>query len=297
MKVRVLGSAAGGGFPQWNCGCRNCHGLRTGELRAKGRSQESVALSGEGERWFVINASPDLCAQIERFPGLWPRQPRHTPIEGIILTNGDLDHVLGLFSLRESQPLTLYATAPVRRGIQANTIYRTLERFQGQVTWVDLHLGQEVLLPGGLRMIAVASPGKRPIHLENTGEKSPEDNIGLVVRDQGSTLAYFPAAASADQAVRRALAEADTVFFDGTFWSSDELVTAGLVDKRAEEMAHWPVGGAGGSLDFLRQLPARRKILIHLNNTNPLLDEASEAYATVTAAGVELAFDGLELES
>src|SRR2546430_434559 len=173
MLIRVLGSAAGGGFPQWNCGCDNCRGARDGSVRAAVRTQESVALSADGEHWFLLNASPEIRQQIESFPGLWPRRPRHSPIAGILLNNGDLDHCLGLLSLRESHPLVVYATESVRAGFcEGNVLYRTLQRFPDQVRWRTLRAGVEETLdlPGGgdsgLRVTAVPVPGKRPLHLE-----------------------------------------------------------------------------------------------------------------------------------
>jgi pyrroloquinoline quinone biosynthesis protein B len=301
MKVRVLGSAAGGGFPQWNCGCDNCAAARRGEPGVGARTQESVAVSGDGDSWFLINVSPEVRAQIEAFPGLWPRARRHSPIAGILLTNGDLDHCLGLLSLRESHPLVVYATEAVRAGfVEGNVLYRTLQRFAGQVEWRALPVGQEVALgdaASGLRVTAVAAPGKLPLHLEQLRAPSVEDNVGLVVRDarSGGRLAYFSGVAGPSADVERAAAGAGALFFDGTFWQSDELIAAGLGTRRAEEMAHWPVGGEGGSLSFLARAQARRRILIHVNNTNPVLRVGSEARRAVEAAGVEVATDGLEL--
>ena len=297
MQLRVLGSAAGGGFPQWNCGCANCAGLRAGTLRARARSQESLALSADGEHWFLLNASPEIRAQLESFPQLWPRSKRHSPVSGVLLTNGDLDHCLGLLSLRESHPIAVFSTAAVRRGFaEGNALYRTLERFPEQVRWHELALGREHALSDGLSVTALAVPGKLPIHLERTRAPSPEDNVALRVREleSGRTLAYLPAVAGEAAAVSAAVQGADCVFFDGTFWSGDELVAAGLGSKRAEDMAHWPVGGAQGSLGFLSKLACRR-VLIHLNNTNPLLREDGPEAAAARAAGVEIAFDGMEL--
>jgi pyrroloquinoline quinone biosynthesis protein B len=304
VRFRVLGSAAGGGFPQWNCGCENCRGLRDGSVRAVPRSQESVALSGDGAHWFLLNASPEIRQQIEGFPGLWPRSPRHSPIAGILLNNGDLDHCLGLLSLRESHPLVVHATEAVRAGFcEDNVLYRTLQRFPEQVRWLALRPGVEepLLLPdggdSGLCVTAVAVPGKRPLHLEGEGRPSasPEDTVALRFREPstGRVLVYASAVGGLSDGVRQAVAGADCVFFDGTFWSSDELPAAGLGTRRAEDMAHWPVGGPAGSLRFLAGLAGRR-ILIHINNTNPILREDSRERAAVAAAGVEVAHDGLE---
>ncbi|HEY8927206.1 MAG TPA: pyrroloquinoline quinone biosynthesis protein PqqB [Polyangia bacterium] len=309
MRVRILGSAAGGGAPQWNCGCTNCRGIRTGELRAVARRQESVAVSGDGHAWVILNASPEIRAQVESFRGLWPRAPRHSPIAALVLTNGDLDHVLGLLSLRESHPLTVFATETVRRGFtEGNVLYRTLERFEGQVTWRRFRLGEETALAPGLTVIPFAVPGKRPIHLElgapagasgGAGDDRAEDSIGLSIRGAGgggSKLVYVSAAAAWTPEIEARASGADAVFFDGTFWSSDELIAAGLGTKRAEEMAHLPIGGPGGGLERLARLDARRKILIHINNTNPILRDDSPERAAVVAAGVEVAHDDMELE-
>jgi pyrroloquinoline quinone biosynthesis protein B len=298
VQLRVLGSAAGGGFPQWNCGCGNCSGLRVGSLNARARTQESVAISADGERWFLLNASPEIRAQIESFAPLWPRAPRHSPLAGVLLTNGDLDHCLGLLSLRESHPITVYATDAVRRGFEdGNVLYRTLQRFPDQVRWQALALGREVELEdSGLFVTALPSPGKLPIHLEGVCAATPEDNVGLRIRDarSGGLVAYLPAVAGPSPGVHEAMRGADCVFFDGTFWSSDELIAAGLGTRRAEDMAHWPVGGPNGSLGLLAKLPGRR-ILIHVNNTNPLLREDGSERHAASAAGVEVAHDGLEL--
>lgn len=304
MRIRVLGSAAGGGFPQWNCGCPNCRRLREGTIRAVPRTQESVAVSADDAEWFLLNASPEIRQQIEDFPGLHPRGPRHSPLSAVALTNGDLDHTLGLLSLRESYPLVVYATEAVCRGFtEGNTLYRTLQRFPEQVTWRVLQCGRSGDLAGAdarpsrLLLEAVAAPGKPPIHLEGLAPPHPEDNIGLSLRETetGRRLAYFPAVARITPAVRASLEGADCVFFDGTFWSSDELPALGLGTKRAEEMAHLPVGGPDGSLARLAGLRAGRRIYIHVNNTNPILREDSAERRAVEAAGWEVARDGMEV--
>ena len=304
MLIRVLGSAAGGGFPQWNCGCPNCRGVRSGDLRATARSQECVAVSADGDRWFLLNCSPEIRQQIESFPPLHPRGPRHSPIAAILLTNGDLDHCLGLLSLRESHPLVVYATDRLRRGfIDGNVLYRTLDRFPGQVTWRALELGREAELadvegrPAGLLVEAVAVPGKLPIHLETGAAPDPADSVGFRIRERvtGRVLAYLSGVGAVSDAVRRAVEGADCVFFDGTFWSADELPGLGLGTKRAEDMAHLPIGGPDGSLARLNGVTARRRIFIHLNNTNPLLRDDSPERAHVEAAGWEVARDGMEV--
>ena len=290
MRIRVLGAAAGGGFPQWNCGCGNCRKARAGSPDVVSRTQECVALSADGERWFLLNASPEIRSQIEAFSALHPRGPRHSPIAGIVLTNGDLDHCLGLLSLRESHPLTVYATDEVRRGFtEGNVLYQTLERFPGQVTWKDLRgdLGE------GLSVEAIPAPGKPPVHLEKRSSSNPFENVGLLIHDlkTDKRLAYFSAAGGITPAMRAAMDRADCVFFDGTFWSSDELIAAGLGSKRAEEMAHLPVKE---SLEALRTIKTKRRIYIHINNTNPLLDRSSAERRQAEAQGWEVARDGME---
>jgi pyrroloquinoline quinone biosynthesis protein B len=305
MRIRVLGSAAGGGFPQWNCGCPNCRGARAATIRAKPRTQECVAVSADGESWILLNASPEIRAQIESFPPLHPRGARHSPIAGIVLTSGDLDHCLGLFSLRESHPLVVYSTDAVRRGlVEGNVLYRTLERFEGQVTWRRLECGREIDLAAdgghssGLSVFVAAAPGKQPIHLEGLVPPTSEANVGLRIREQrtGRTLAYASSIGAVDAAVLGLVEGADCVFFDGTFWSERELIELGLGSKQARDMAHLPIGGEGGSLARLAGLRASRRVFIHVNNTNPVLREDSAEAAAVRAAGWQVAEDGMEIE-
>ena len=302
MKVRVLGSAAGGGFPQWNCGCANCREGRRPGGRARPRTQESVAISADGESWFLINASPEIRAQVEACPDLWPRAERHTPIAGILLTNGDLDHCLGLLSLRESQPLVVYATEAVRAGFtEGNVLYRTLERFPGQITWRALELGRAQPLGdgsgGGLSVTAIAAPGKVALHLEGRRPPSPEDNVGLLIRGEtGRGLAYFPAVAGPSPEIEDAIDGAGMVFFDGTFWSSDELIASGLGTRTAQEMAHWPIGGPDGSLRFVGRPVPRIGIYIHVNNTNPILIEDGPERKEIEEHWMQVAYDGMEFD-
>jgi len=305
VKIRVLGSAAGGGCPQWNCACRNCGGARDGSVRIEPRTQECVAVSADGEAWFLLNASPEIRAQIEGFPALHARRLRDSPVQGIVLTNGDLDHTLGLLCLRESHPLVVYATEPVRRGfVESNVLYRTLQRFPGQVGWRTLRVGAEVELwkdggdPSGLSIEAFAVPGKLPLHLEGLGlVPDPCDNVGLRIRERGSrrALVYLSAVGRLMPEVLSAAERADCLFFDGTFWSEEELRELGASEKRASDMAHLPIGGVGGSLAALSGVGAARRIYIHLNNTNPVLREDSAERAAVERAGWEVARDGMEI--
>ncbi len=266
--------------------------------------QDSLAVSAGGESWFLLNASPEIRHQIESFRGLHPKRARHTPVEAVLLTNGDLDHCLGIFSLREAHPIVVYSTDRVREGIaERNVFYRTLQRFPGQVTWRSLKAGREDELaglegaPSGLTVEPVASPGKLPVHLEGLTTPDPEDNVGLRIREgsTGRVLAYFSAVSTMTPAVREALDGADVVFFDGTFWSSDELSGPGLMAKTAEDLAHMTIGGEGGSLKVLAGLRAARRIYIHINNTNPILRDDSPERLAVESAGCEVAVDGLEV--
>ena len=262
----------------------------------RARTQASIAISGDGEAWYLLGASPEIRAQIESFPPLHPRAPRDTPIAGIVLANGDLDHTLGLLSLRESQPLQIHATAAVRRSfLEGNGLARTLERIPGQVVWNTVVPGTPADL-AGLSLTAVAVPGKVPTHGEGRFAPSPEDNVGYLVRDAGSgrTLAWFPGVGGPTEALS-ALSSADAIFFDGTFWTEDELIRLGLGTKRARDMAHWPAGGPSGSLAHLAGLRDARRLFIHVNNTNPLLRDDSAERGLAAAAGVEVAEDGLEI--
>jgi pyrroloquinoline quinone biosynthesis protein B len=279
--------------------------VREGLINASPRTQESVGLSANDEDWFLINASPDIHAQIESFGPLHPRKLRATPIQAIFLTNGDLDHCLGLLSLRENHRLVIYSTESVRRGFtEGNVLYRTLQRFAGQVTWRTLKLGvEETLLcedgrPSGLTVKALAVPGKPPIHLEGLVSPSdPELNVGLKFRQctTGRVLTYLSAVGRISTSVFEGLADADCVMFDGTFWSSDELSAPGFLEKSAEDLAHWPVGGQRGSLAMLSGITAPHRVFIHINNTNPMLREDSIERKIIEAAGWSVAWDGMEI--
>ncbi len=305
MIIRVLGSAAGGGFPQWNCACVNCRGVREGLIKASPRTQESVCLSADDGEWFLINASPDIRSQIESFGPLNPACSRATPIQAIFLTNGDLDHCLGLLSLRENHRLVIYATQSVRHGFtEGNVLYRTLQRFADQVTWRTLKLGvEETVLcedghPSGLTVKAMPVPGKAPVHLEGlVSSEDPELNVELRFRQATNSrvLAYLSSVGRIVPSVFEGLEGAECVIFDGTFWSSDELSTLGFLEKSAEDLAHWPVGGPKGTLAILSRITAPRRVFIHINNTNPMLREDSTERKIIEAAGWEVAWDGMEI--
>jgi pyrroloquinoline quinone biosynthesis protein B len=300
LQVLVLGSAAGGGFPQWNCGCNNCVAVRHGQPSWRARTQDSLAVSADGERWWLLNASPDVLTQIQARPELWPRQLRHSPIAGVVLTNGDLDHVLGLLLLRESQKLSVYATPRVVEGLRQNVALRTLERFPDQVRWRSLELQQSTELleadgaPSGIELLPFALPGKPPLHLMQSFAPSPQDNVGLRVRRRGGrSLVYASAIANLDDPTP--FEDAEALFLDGTFWSEEELPALGVPTGPARSMAHLPISGEEGSLLRVARLAGTYRYYTHINNTNPVLNEASPEHLTLTQAGWEIASDGLRV--
>lgn len=299
----VLGSAAGGGFPQWNCGCPNCVAVREGRPGFEPRTQDSLAVTASDDpllgRYVLVNTSPEILAQIQRTRALWPRAPRHSPIAAIVLTNGDLDHVLGLFSLREWWPLALYVTDAVRRGLEESAFIRTLRRFDGQLVMRELAAGGPPVAladaagePLGLDLRTFPLPGKLPVHFMGQATAAVEDNVGLAFSPAGGgpSLAYAAACARADVDLEGHAA----VFFDGTFHREDELVRLGLSKAVAKDMAHVPQEGERGSLALLSKLKTRR-IFTHINNTNPILDPGSPERRAVLDAGWEIAFDGMEI--
>ncbi len=306
MQVRILGSAAGGGFPQWNCGCRNCRLLRAGQLRATPRTQAQVAVSSDGDHWYLLNASPDLRAQIEANPALQPRNgSRGSPLTGVLLTGGDLDQVLGLLLLRELQPLRIYATSAVRALLCAdNTFFAALTQIPGQTRWSDLSPGTPFELASvcdvssGMVVRAVRLPGHFPMYVpdERRAALALDETVLGVVLDspEGGRLVYMPTAAQVDDACLDLIASADVVLFDGTFWANDEL--AGITGRTAQQMGHMPVSGPGGSLEQFAEITRPRKIYIHVNNTNPMLDEDSPQHRAVRDAGWEVAEDGWQFE-
>lgn len=307
MRVRVLGAAAGGGFPQWNCGCAQCRDVRAGAPGLIARTQTSVAASADGARWFLLCASPDVRAQIESSPQLWPRavrgSPRGSPIEGVFLPSADVDATAGLLSLREAEPLSVYATPRVLDAfLERNALAATLRRTPDQLAAHPLSLGSEVPLcdragaPSGLTATAFAVAGKSPPHLAHRPYHR-EDNVGLRLRDvaTGESLAFVPGAGAIDGALLDALQDATALLFDGTFWSEDELprVAGGAPGARA--MAHVPVGGPEGSLALLARVRALRRLFVHVNNTNPMLREDGPERAQVREAGWEVARDGMDV--
>lgn len=305
MKIRVLGSAAGGGFPQWNCNCRNCAGLRAGTLRASARTQSSVAVRGsEPASWVLVNASPDIRAQLEASAVLQPgRAARDSAIGAIVLVDAQIDHTVGLYTLREAgRPWPIYCTDRVHEDLtRGNPVFGVLAHYcdtQRHPLPLD---GEPIRIDAapGVVWEALPVPGKPPPFSPNRAAPQTGDNVALVLRDEanGSTALYAPGLGEIDASVWRAMQAADCVLVDGTFWSDDEMVGVGVSNKRARDIGHLPQSGPGGMLEWLDALPdATRKILIHVNNTNPILDEDSPERAELAARGVEVARDGQEIE-
>ncbi|WP_158046654.1 pyrroloquinoline quinone biosynthesis protein PqqB [Skermanella pratensis] len=302
MKIVVLGSAAGGGYPQWNCNCDTCRRARSGDPAAKPRTQSSLAISADGERWFLLNASPDLRQQILATPLLHPRHgKRHSPISGVVLTNGDVDHIAGLINLRESQPLSLYATSRIHAVLAANSIFQVLN--PDLVERRTLALNDPVELvgpdgPSGIRVEIFAVPGKVALYLEDAApvlDGETEDTVGLRISGGGKSFFYVPGCAKLTPALADRLRGADLLLFDGTLWRDDEMVLNGVGTKTGRRMGHMSVSGPDGSLAAFADLGIRRKIFIHINNTNPILLDDSPERAAVEEAGWEVGEDGREV--
>jgi pyrroloquinoline quinone biosynthesis protein B len=300
MNIVVLGSAAGGGFPQWNCNCRNCAGLRDGTVRATARTQSSIAVSANGTDWVLINASPDILAQIRATPALQPaRQRRDSGIAAVMLMDAQIDHVTGLLMLREGKQLPLYCTAPVWRELNhALPLVPVLSYYCG-VHWHELSMDGGLQVPGiaGIRFTPLALSSKAPPYSDHRADPQTGDNIGLLIEDieTGKSAFYAPGLGAIDPQVQAALRRADCVLVDGTFWRADEMIALGFSSKTAADMGHLPQSGEGGMIAVLDGVEARRKVLIHINNTNPILDEDSEQRALLARHGIEVAFDGMEI--
>ena len=302
MRITVLGSAAGGGFPQWNCNCANCAGLRAGTLNAKARTQSSIFVQPDDSVDGVLfNASPDILEQIRSKPALQPaRAVRDSAIAGVVLMDGQVDHATGLFMLRErSTPLPLWCTDPVEEDLtQGNPVLRVLTHYCG----VDRHRitldGSAFTVPGvaGLSFRALPLSSKAAPYSPHRDQPVPGDNIGMLITDEhsGRRAFYAPGLGDITAPVFDAMASADCVMVDGTFFTDDEMPRMGLSRKSARDIGHLPQSGAGGMIEWMARLPARtRRMLIHINNTNPILDEDSAERATLTRAGIEVCEDNM----
>jgi pyrroloquinoline quinone biosynthesis protein B len=297
VRVRILGSAAGGGFPQWNCRCPTCQAARAGD-GARPRTQSSIAVRGAEGPWLLANASPDLRQQLEGLGAEPADGVRMAPVAGVLLTDAEIDHTAGLLLLRESStPIRVYGSEPVRRALtEGYPVLRILEGYSG-VEWRTLDPGGSVALDGtSLEVASFAAGGDAPRYLAASG--ADVEATGLVFRDTvtGGVLTYVPGLAELDEDVLARFAASDVVLVDGTFWRDDELARLGISERTAGQMGHVPLSGPGGSLDALAALERPRAILVHINNTNPVLLEHSPERDAVRRAGVEVADDGLEIE-
>ena len=298
MRVVVLGSAAGGGLPQWNCRCPICSLARSEPDRVRPRTQSSIAVSADGSDWLLINASPDIRQQLFDNPVMHPREGlRHSPIRAVLLTNGDVDHVAGLLTLREGQPYALYATPGILESVNANRVFDVMA--EGVVARQTIGLNAPFEPLPGLRVTLFAVPGKVPLWLE--GEQveigaETETTVGAMIEAGGRRLAYIPGCALVNDDVRRRIAGVDALLFDGTVLYDDDMIRAGVGTKTGWRMGHVPMRGDKGSIEALAGVEIGRRVFVHINNTNPVLVEGSEERAEVEAAGWTVAHDGLMLD-
>ncbi len=307
MKFLVLGSAAGGGFPQWNCNCDNCKRARAGDPSAKSRSQSSLAVSADGENWFLLNASPDLRDQIAKTPALHPKTgKRHSPIQGAVLTNADVDHIGGLLTLRESQELNIYATPRVQGVLRQNSLFNILN--PDFVARFDMHVEQDFELTNadgslsGLLITVFPVPGKVALYLEDESAGPnfgtlPEDTVGLKITEIGREVVayYLPGCASMPDSLSERIRSADLVFFDGTTWTDDEMLTMEVGHKTGQRMGHMSMSGEDGSIAAFADLDIGQRIFIHINNTNPVLLDDSPQRREAESAGWQIGFDCMEI--
>jgi len=308
MKVLIIGSAAGGGFPQWNCNCSNSSEARKNPQRAKPRTQSSIAVSSDGNRWFLFNASPDLRQQINDNIALQPKNGiRHSPIQGIFLTNGDVDHIAGLLNLRESYPLAIYGTSKVLKILKNNSIFNVLNpKF---VDRREVKLNKSILLEDknnkslDIEVEVFPVPGKVALYLEdetkgkNFGTEE-EDTVGLKIIDKKTKkfFYYLPACAKMTENLKNKLKNAPLVFFDGTLWKDDEMLDAQVgVNKTGQRMGHMSMSGPNGTIEMFKDLNVEKKIFIHINTTNPALLEDSDERKKINEEGWEVSYDGMEV--
>lgn len=304
MRVRVLGSAAGGGFPQWNCNCPNCDGYRKGSVTLQARTQSSIVVSADQVNWVLFNASPDILEQIKGFPALQPaRALRDTAIASVFLMDAQIDHTTGMYMLREHrQPLDLWCHSLVRDDlVSGNPLLKVLEHYCG-VNWHDVPLDESgFVMPKvpGLHFQAHALISNAPPYSPHRDRPQAGDNVGVTLTDtsSGARLFYAPGLGQMEPSVWAAMQAADCVLVDGTLWADEEMISLGASSKTSRDMGHLPQSGPGGMVEWLDQLPERtRKILIHINNTNPILDDSSPQREFLRGRGIEVAFDGMDID-
>jgi pyrroloquinoline quinone biosynthesis protein B len=308
MQVEILGTASGGGFPQWNCACRNCRSSRSGTFPGRPRTQLQLAVSSDGISWFLLSASPDLRTQIEAHSFLHPLGSlRHSPISGVVLTSADLDQSLGLLLLRELQPLQIFATASIRRILREdNSMFAMLHRTADQARWQDIVPGTGFELfsttgeQSGIECLPVSVATRFPSYVSAKRSSelvSEESVVGLILQSKsGKRLGFFPVVSQLDQNLLQQLDSLDVLLFDGTFWTDDELIKLQNGGPTSRQMGHIPVSSPGDSLDLLSGLRCPKKMLVHINNTNPLLDETGPERDELRVRGWEVAEDGCHLD-
>jgi pyrroloquinoline quinone biosynthesis protein B len=293
----VLGAAAGGGFPQWNCRCPVCALAWAGDPRVKPRTQASLAVTADGAHWILLNASPDLRTQLQATPALQPRRgPRDSPIAAVVLTGAEIDQTLGLFTLRERQPFALYATADTHGTVSANPMFNALA--DDVVRRKAVAPGEKFALPGGIDAELFAVPGKVPLYLEGQNPdltREGEVNVGIELAAGGSRLLFVPGAAAMTPSLMARASRADAIFFDGTLFADDEMIATQTGTKTGRRMGHMPIDGEGGSLTAFAGASAKR-IYVHINNTNPILIDGSPERRKVEAAGWRVGEDGMRIE-
>ncbi|PUB14936.1 pyrroloquinoline quinone biosynthesis protein PqqB [Yoonia sediminilitoris] len=294
FRASILGAAAGGGLPQWNCGCQNCNLARRGEIPAQ--SQSSVAVSANGADWAILNASPDIRDQMARTPPLHPTDLRVSPLKSVLLTNGDIDHVAGLLTLREQQPFNLFATHDIHEVIAANPIFSALK--PDIVIRRTIALNQPFELVTGVEATLFAVPGKVPLYLEGDEVQTDlegEQTVGVHLKTDAHDVFYIPGCSALKPDLRGRLDGADMVMFDGTLWQDDEMLAAGLSQKTGNRMGHMSMSGPDGSMAAFDGLNIGRKVYVHMNNSNPVLRPASDERAQAEATGWTIAQDGMEI--
>ncbi|MBJ8419159.1 pyrroloquinoline quinone biosynthesis protein PqqB [Acinetobacter courvalinii] len=302
MYIHVLGSAAGGGFPQWNCNCPNCHGVRNGTIQAKARTQSSIAVSENGIDWVLLNASPDIRQQLFDFKAAQPaRKLRDTGIRDVILMDSQLDHTTGLLTLREGCPIKVWCTEMVYQDLTTGfPVFNMLKHWNGGLQYQQINPKQAFKISGfqHLEFMPLIIQSAAPPYSPHRHDPHEGDNIALIIRDHKTQkqLFYAPGLGKIDEQVMQIMRDSDCVMIDGTLWTDDEMQHTGVGSKTGREMGHLYISGEGGSLSYLNQLSRPKKVLIHINNTNPILDENSAQSAELKAHGVEVAFDGMQIE-